>query len=403
MQAGLPTKDAEVTRNLELLVSNRDDLADYAFHQLQRCGIDLSGKVLYLAMFKVRNTDGALLNRLEAIKKEILFDAGQLFSTQFQVYRFSYNSIDVTLLTQPKSDDHQAQCTQNAAFIEHMSHYLIGKYAQYQFQVLVSGETEHCGELTYCCGALYHATEFSYFLTEPPDFAVVDFKKQSLSYTTETLFAYRKLCLKLIQLILADQLDAHRSAVEICETVLDQTEYSANALHGHMILFATCFLERLLSDNVVDHMYLAEENILNELRMGNNEVNYTSNLERILKKINGRHKYIAHSISSERMKQVRQYVEDNISDVNLSVMKISEHFSINRGTLTEEFKRYFGSYLSTYISQQRLEFAQRLIDLYPALPVQKVAEQAGYSDISTMYRTFKRNGFPTPSSMRKHS
>lgn len=69
------------------------------------------------------------------------------------------------------------------------------------------------------------------------------------------------------------------------------------------------------------------------------------------------------------MKQVRQYVEDNISDVNLSVIKIAEHFSINRGTLTEEFKRYFGSYLSTYISQQRLEFAQRLIDLYPSLSV----------------------------------
>ena len=369
MQAGLPNMDTEITRNLELLVSNRDDLADYAFHQLQRCGIDLSDQALYLVMFKVRNTDGALLSRLEAIKKEILFDAGQLCSTQFPVYSFSYNGIDVTLLTQPRSADHSAQCTQNAAFIEHMSQYLIDKYAQYQLQVLVSGETEHCSELTYCCGALYHATEFSYSLTESPAFALVDFKKQSFSYTVETLFAYRKLCLKLSHLILAEQLDAHRSAVEICEMVLDQTEYSANALHGHMMIFATYFMERLLSDNVVNHMYLAEENILNELRMGNNEINYTSNLERILKKINGRHKYIAHSISSERMKQVRQYVEDNISDVNLSVIKIAEHFSINRGTLTEEFKRYFGSYLSTYISQQRLEFAQRLIDLYPSLSV----------------------------------
>lgn len=390
-----------IERWLEMLLSSRDDLSAYAYTQLEQSGLCLSNGILFLLRFSLLDTERDTLGALVEREEEILQNAVRLLSVQFQVYCFSHNGNRLLLLFHPETTL-DSSASADSDFVMHMSSHLCERYQQYKLQIFSSVPTETCGTLTYHAGALNNAVQYSNFLAEPPSFTYINFEKQNSTYTLELLDEFRAMVLKTIQLIRADLLDAPRSAREMCALVMAHTEYSTTALHRHMDMLSVCLMERLIGDMIVDRAFLAERNLFNELMMGNNQENYTANLERILTLISQRHRYISHSISSERMKQIRQYVEDHISDVNLSVTQIAEHFAINRGTLTENFSQYFGLYLSSYISQQRLAYAQQLIDLFPELSIREVARKAGYADLSTMYRTFQRQGLPTPNSIRKN-
>lgn len=391
----------EIERYLEMLLSSRDDVSAYAYAQLEQMGVSLSDGILYLLRFSILDTESDTLSALVERETEIMENAARMLSVQFRVYCLSQKGQRIMLLHHPHTTLAESGKA-DSDFVMHMSSHLCERYQQYQLQIFSSMPTESCGTLTYHAGALNNAVQYSGFLTDPPSFTYIDFEKQNSTYTLELLDEFRAMVLKTIQLIRAGQLDAPRSAREICALVMSRTEYSTTALHRHMDMFSVCLMERLISDMIVDRAFLSEKNLFNELMMGNNQENYTRNLERILTMISQRHRYISHSISSERMKQIRQYVEDHISEVNLSVTQIAEHFAINRGTLTENFSQYFGCYLSSYISQQRLAYAQQLIDLFPELSIREVAQKAGYAELSTMYRTFQRHGLPTPKSIRKN-
>ena len=393
--------DMEIKHILEMFVSSSDEHRAFAHEKLEERGIPLSGGLMYLMSFSLRGTDNDTLSTIESNLSLVLSEAQKLLSAQFTVYMFFASGMELMLLHQPEGQATSELTGENAVFIEQMSRYLIGKYEQFGLQILISLETEDCDKLGFFSGALVQASNFSAFLTNPPKFAVVDFERQNTSYTIQRLQAFRELVLKIVQLIRAGLLNPRRSAEEICTLVLECTELSTNTLHRHMDMFAVCFMELLIEDNIVDSAFLHESNLFNELMLGNNESNYTWNLERILTLISRRHDYISQAISSDRMKKIKLYVDDNISNVNLSVTQIADHFSINRGTLSEEFSKYFGCYLSGYIQKQRITYAQQLLNLYPELSIQDVSLKAGYADISTMYRAFKRNGLPTPNALRR--
>ena len=70
--------------------------------------------------------------------------------------------------------------------------------------------------------------------------------------------------------------------------------------------------------------------------------------------------------------------------------QLAERFSVSPSQLTLRFRRYFGVSLLQYIQAQRLCRAKELIGQHPDWPLREIASAAGYLDISTMYRAFKR-------------
>ena len=393
--------DTKILHLFEMLVSSSDEQRIYAKSQLEAAGISFSGGLMYLMAFPLYSTDDAALSTRTQTLHLVLTDASKLLSAQFTVYLFLASGMELALLYQPDVVVTPELLDANSIFLAHMSQYLIDKYRPLGLQILVSRETQEPDKLGFCSAALAQAVSFSGFLTNPPEYAVVDFDTQHTSCTIARLHAFRELVLRISNLIRAGQLNSRRSAEEICTLVLEHTALSPNTLHRHMDIFAVCFIERLIEDNIVDSAFLQDQDLFNALMLGNNELNYTRNLERLLTLVAQRHNYISQAISSERMKRIKLYVEDNISNVNLSVSQVADHFSIHRGTLSEEFKKYFGCYLSGYIQQQRVAFAQQLLSLYPALSIQEVSVKAGYADVSTMYRAFKRCGLPTPSALKR--
>lgn len=393
--------DMKILHLFEMLVSSSDEQRAYARSQLAAAGITFSGGLMYLMAFPLHSTDEAALSTRTQALHRILTDASKLLSAQFTVYLFLASGMELALLYQPGESVTPELIDANSVFLAHMSQYLIDKYRSLGLQILVSRETQEPDKLGFFSGALEQAASFSSFLTNPPEYAMVDFEAQNATCTIERLQTFRELVLRTSSLIRAGQLNPRRSAEEICALVLEHTALSPNTLHRHMDIFAFCFIERLIEDNIVDSAFLQDSDLFNALILGNNESNYKRNLERLLTLVAQRHDYISQAISSERMKKIKLYVEDNISNVNLSVSQVADYFSIHRGTLSEEFKKYFGCYLSAYIQQQRVAFAQQLLNLYPELSIQEVSVKAGYADVSTMYRAFKRCGLPTPSALKR--
>lgn len=92
---------------------------------------------------------------------------------------------------------------------------------------------------------------------------------------------------------------------------------------------------------------------------------------------------------SDILYQVRNYIEQNYSDTELSLIQIAEHFNVNHCYLTSIYKEKFGVNLYDYLIQVRLEEAARLIRS-GTLKSYEIAERVGYSNSQYFSLSFKK-------------
>ncbi len=86
--------------------------------------------------------------------------------------------------------------------------------------------------------------------------------------------------------------------------------------------------------------------------------------------------------------RIRQYIDENFSDVDVTVSSAANHFGMTPSYCTRAFKRYIGLSLFDYIQQKRIEAAKKL--LAQNMSLTQVCEQVGFSSTLTMNRAFKR-------------
>lgn len=87
--------------------------------------------------------------------------------------------------------------------------------------------------------------------------------------------------------------------------------------------------------------------------------------------------------------KVRQYIEQNYADCELSLVKIADHFNINHCYLTSVFKKKFDINLYDYIIRIRMENAARLI-VGSDLKNYEIAEATGYKNPQYFSISFKK-------------
>ena len=97
---------------------------------------------------------------------------------------------------------------------------------------------------------------------------------------------------------------------------------------------------------------------------------------------------------------IREYVDAHITDPALTVGSLSEQFRVAPSHLTAQFQRYFGMTLYKYIQRERLNHCRALLENAPSMTVEELAAASGYTDLSTMYRAFKRYEGTTPGALR---
>jgi len=96
-----------------------------------------------------------------------------------------------------------------------------------------------------------------------------------------------------------------------------------------------------------------------------------------------------------RVADIKEFIENNISDPALSVQLVARKFQMSQAALSLCFKRSCGQNISDFIHTQRLLCAQAHIR-ESALPLSEICRLSGYCSTTTMYRAFKKYLNMTP-------
>lgn len=125
------------------------------------------------------------------------------------------------------------------------------------------------------------------------------------------------------------------------------------------------------------------------------------NLTEILTRLHDRRLELNQAFNTKRLRAVHAYIEQHISDMDLSVSRIAENVGVNRSQLTAQFRAYYGLSLLEFIQSKRLERACLLIESHPTRGLEQISREAGYCTLSTMYRAFQKNGLGPPAQYRQ--
>lgn len=128
-----------------------------------------------------------------------------------------------------------------------------------------------------------------------------------------------------------------------------------------------------------------------------------SMLSRIEKTLTGLAESVSRSgAAPENEKDIRfvTYVNDHITDPNLSISLIADHFDMSPSYFSRRFKKASGENLLDYIHRERLTLAKRIMAEKPESTLKEICEQVGYASPLTLNRAFRKYEGVTPSDYR---
>lgn len=94
------------------------------------------------------------------------------------------------------------------------------------------------------------------------------------------------------------------------------------------------------------------------------------------------------------------FIEENYSDINLSIEMIADHIGINSTYLSSKYKKETGRKLVDDINLQRLKEAVSILKV-ECCSLQELADRVGYNDPYYMSRCFKKYLGYSPSQIKK--
>ena len=99
------------------------------------------------------------------------------------------------------------------------------------------------------------------------------------------------------------------------------------------------------------------------------------------------------------MPAVLEYIQDNLTDMNISVADIADKFQLSVPHLSRTFKTWMGSGMLEYIHKLRVEAAKKY--LAGGDTINDAAQKVGYLDAKALTRAFKRYEGITPGQFKE--
>jgi two-component system response regulator YesN len=93
------------------------------------------------------------------------------------------------------------------------------------------------------------------------------------------------------------------------------------------------------------------------------------------------------SENEERFNRILAYIKSNYN-TKLSLQELSEHFFLNKNYICFLFKKFTGNRFSNYLANLRIEKSKELLKT-TNMPLQMIAEKAGFMDIYYFSKVFK--------------
>jgi len=102
------------------------------------------------------------------------------------------------------------------------------------------------------------------------------------------------------------------------------------------------------------------------------------------------------------VEKAKAYIDDNLTNPNLSLKQISDHLRINPVQFSRMFKDGAGVKFVDYVTRLRIEFSMHKLAA-SSDSIQDIAEQVGYTHVVSFIRAFKKNTNVTPGHYRKEA
>lgn len=266
-------------------------------------------------------------------------------------------------------------------------------------RILVSDFQFDAAGIFRCFNALHHALDYYNFRSKQETVIRLDTERALHGAFADDLNLYRQLSIQVAELLGKDT-EADIAGI-ICDRIISGSAPTIESIHNHIQLFMLTFTDYLGSSGMVDSSYIKSHKINYRAFEFETEADLRRNMQTLVAELKKQHRVLRAVGRQQRIQSIREYIEQNISVPSLTVGLLSERFGISTTQLGKQFRYYYGLSPYQFLQKTRLLEAQALIRRHPDWPLSKIAEAAGYSDLSTMYRAFQRHGDVTPGAFKE--
>ncbi|MBD2870847.1 helix-turn-helix domain-containing protein [Paenibacillus arenilitoris] len=106
--------------------------------------------------------------------------------------------------------------------------------------------------------------------------------------------------------------------------------------------------------------------------------------------------------SSDKIREIREYMEREYRNPDLSLDYLSDRFHINSKSLSKLFKEETGQKFVDYLIELRIRSSQKLLERTNR-PIAEIAEEVGYTNVISFGRMFKKIVNLSPGEYREHA
>lgn len=196
------------------------------------------------------------------------------------------------------------------------------------------------------------------------------------------------------------QLQVDQFAEYLEQDVLKGTEIS------HLLQYWIRLLERTIERSSPDIIEYWRQHVLPRLKKALDTAETTEELLPIvvssLKQLHSQYISVRDAKNHHQLaSDIRQYIEDNYVNPDLSLNLIADQFNVNAKYGSHLFKEVYGMKFVDFLMNLRMEHAKKLL-LQTELPLQDISERVGYTHSISFGRTFKKVVGVTPGDYRKY-
>ncbi len=108
---------------------------------------------------------------------------------------------------------------------------------------------------------------------------------------------------------------------------------------------------------------------------------------------------LLYEVSSQHVVDIIYYLQ-SCYNKKITIHQLADIFHTNRTTLMNDFKKYTGKSVNSYLTELRLTMASTLLR-DTELRIDEICERTGFNDISYFSKVFKKGLYCTPSEYRR--
>lgn len=173
-----------------------------------------------------------------------------------------------------------------------------------------------------------------------------------------------------------------------------------NTLNMTTNRFISLLQYRLAEQDLADWRYISQIDFSRELVSQASLEDYLNASQSIAERLVEHFKVRSEQRHDRLMRDIRAYVEQNATDMNMGLTTVSREFKLKPREAAERFRQYFGESINDVLHKARVRKAKELL-LTTDDSVQDIAEAVGYCSLATMYRAFTNVEGVAPGKLRQ--